>query len=403
MTDIENRLRHELRAEAQRAQPHMLRELRLPPRRRVALARPWLAPLAAVIAVITVITGVRLVVGGLPASPAAAAQGVMPGFYVVTQSNGRAALPAVVRRSANGALVMRVAAPSGEQFQQVTAASDGRTFVLSAVSGSRANRVFRFYRLHLAADGRPGPLTALPLSVRSGNDLYYVSGIALSPGGRELAVAVVGGPFFTPGKQSLSGAVMPGRARIEVASLRTGELRTWTAAPETGFRLSGLSWADHGRRLAYLSDKLPGLLQPQDAGVRMHILDTARPGQELTGSSTLVPLRTAGAVIGPSLITDNGSMVIAWTGPSPLSAPVVLGEFSARTGQLLRVLYRGPGNGVGNFLTDGYLLAADPSGRHVLISGTTVLGSTLLGRVDNGRFTALPSPSPSSVLVGAAW
>src|SRR5450759_2170987 len=193
MTDIENRLRDELRAEAQRAQPHMLRELRLPPRRRVALARPWLAPLAAVIAVITVITGVRLMVGGLPARPAAAAQGVMPGFYVVTQSNGRAALPAVVRRSANGAVVMRVAAPSGEQFQQVTAASDGRTFVLSAVSGSRANRVFRFYRLRLAADGRPGPLTALPLSVRSGNDLYYVSGIALSPGGRELAVAVVGG------------------------------------------------------------------------------------------------------------------------------------------------------------------------------------------------------------------
>ena len=189
----------------------------------------------------------------------------------------------------------------------------------------------------------------------------------------------------------------------EAALADRGELLTWTAAPETGFRLSGLSWADHGRRLAYLSDKLPGLLQPQDAGVRMHILDTARPGQELTGSSTLVPLRTAGAVIGPSLITDNGSMVIAWIGPSPLSAPVVLGEFSARTGQLLRVLYRGPGDGVGDFLTDGYLLAADPSGRHVLISGTTVLGSTLLGRVDNGRFTALPSPSPSSVLVGAAW
>src|ERR1039457_4724447 len=229
MTDIENRLRDEFRAEAQRAQPYMLRELRLPPRRRVALARPWLAPLAAVIAVITVITGVRLMVGGLPARPAAAAQGVMPGFYVVTQSNGRAALPAVVRRSANGAVVMRVAAPSGEQFQQVTAASDGRTFVLSAVSGSRANRVFRFYRLRLAADGRPGPPTALPLSVRSGNDLYYVSGIALSPGGRELAVAVVGGAFEAPGKQGISGAVMPGRARIEVASLRTGG--PGTAAP----------------------------------------------------------------------------------------------------------------------------------------------------------------------------
>src|ERR1039457_3506863 len=148
MTDIENRLRDEFRAEAQRAQPYMLRELRLPPRRRVALARPWLAPLAAGIAVIPVITHVRLMAGGLSpglaARPAAAAQGVMPRFCVVPLSDGRAALPAVVRRSANGAVVMRVAAPSGEQFQQVTAASDGRTFVLSAVSGSRANRVFRF-------------------------------------------------------------------------------------------------------------------------------------------------------------------------------------------------------------------------------------------------------------------
>jgi hypothetical protein len=404
MTDIENRLRDELRAEAQRAQPHMLRELRVPRRRRVALATPWLAPVAAVIAVIAVITGVRLMVGGPPARPAAAAQAEMPQFYVAVQSNGQTS-SLMIRRSANGAVVMRVAAPSGEQFQQVTAASDGRTFMLSAVSGSRANRVFRFYRLRLAADGRPGPLTALPLRVRSGSDLYYVSGIALSPGGRELAVAEEGETFETPGKQGLSGLVMPSRARIEVASLRTGELRTWTAPPQAGFPLlSGLSWADHGRRLAYLSDTLPGLLQPQDAGVRMHLLDTARPGRELAGSSTLVPLRTAGAVIGSALITDNGSRVIAWIGPSPLSAPVVLGEFSARTGQLLRVLYRGPGNGVGDYLTNGYLLAADLSGRHVLVSGATVRGSApLVGRVDNGRFTALPVPSPGFQLVEAAW
>ena len=401
MTDIENRLRDELRAEAQRAQPYMLRELRLPPRRRMALARPWLAPLAAVIAVITVITGVRLLAGGLPAQQAAAAQGVLPKFYVVTQPNGQTALPAVIRRSAGGGVVMRVAAPSGEQFQQVTAASDGRTFVLSAVSGLRANRVFRFYRLRLAADGQPGPLTVLPLSVRSGSDLYYVSGIALSPGGRELAVAVVGG---ISGTADLSGLVVAGRARIEVASLRTGELRTWIAPPETGIpSLSGLSWADQGRRLAYLA-KLPGLLRPGDAGVRMYLLDTARPSRELASSSALVPLRTAGAVIDSALITDNGSRVIAWVGPSPLSTPLILGEFSARTGQLLRVLYRGPGNGVGDFPIDGYVLAADPSGRHVLISWLTVRATVLLvGRVDNGRLTALPSPSPSFPLVNAAW
>src|ERR1035438_747747 len=165
MTDIENRLRDELRAEAQRAQPHMLRELRVPRRRRVALATPWLAPVAAVIAVIAVITGVRLMVGGPPARPAAAAQAEMPQFYVAVQSNGQTS-SLMIRRSANGAVVMRVAAPSGEQFQQVTAASDGRTFMLSAVSGSRANRVFRFYRLRLAAGGGPGPPAPPPPPAR---------------------------------------------------------------------------------------------------------------------------------------------------------------------------------------------------------------------------------------------
>jgi hypothetical protein len=404
MTDIENRLRDELRAEAQRAQPRMLRELRIPRRRRsLALARPWLAPLAAVAAVTAVITGVRFATGDLHAPPATA-QGALPPFYVTLQSNDRASTMLMVRRSADGARLMRVAAPPGEQFQGVSAASDGRTFVLSTVSGSGPNLVFRFYRTLLAADGRTGPLTALPLTVRSGSDMSYVSGIALSPGGRQLAVAVMAGISEPPGKSGPSGAVMPGRARIEVVSLRTGELRTWTASPEAGFPVpSGLSWADHGRRLAYLSDKLPGLLRPQDAGLRMYLLDTARPGRELTGSSALVPLRTAGAVIDSALITESGSRVIAWVGPSPLSSPLVLGEFSARTGQLLRVLYRGPGDGVGDYMTDAAVLAADSSGRHMLISGLTVRGSALLvGRLDNGRFTALPSPSPS-FLVEAAW
>jgi hypothetical protein len=395
MTDIENHLRDELRAEAQRAQPHMLRELRLPPRRRAAWAKPWLVPVAAVIAVAAVITGVRFATSDLHARPAATAQGALPPFYVTTQSNGRTSTMLMIRRSADGAAVMRVAAPPGEQFQGVSAASDGRTFVLSAVSGSKANLVYRFYRMHLAADGRPGQLTALPLSVRSGSDMSYVSGIALSPGGRQLAVAVMAGIFETPGKSDLSGTVMPGRARVEVVSLRTGEVRTWTASPQVGFPISsGLSWADHGRRLAYLSDKLPGLMRSQDPGTRMYLLDTARPGRELTGASTLVPLRTAGAVIDSALITESGSRVIAWVGPSPLSSPLVLGEFSARTGQLLRVLYRGPG---------GDLLSADSSGRHLLISGLTGQDMEYIaGRVDNGRYTALPISSPS-LLVEASW
>ena len=103
MTDIENRLRDELKAEAQRAQPHMLRELRLPPRRRAAWAKPWLVPVAAVIAVAAVITGVRFATSDLHAPPAATAQGALPPFYVTTQSNGRTSTMLMIRRSADGA------------------------------------------------------------------------------------------------------------------------------------------------------------------------------------------------------------------------------------------------------------------------------------------------------------
>ncbi|PZS40196.1 MAG: hypothetical protein DLM62_04145 [Pseudonocardiales bacterium] len=387
MTDIEQHLREELKAAASRAQPYMLRDLALPPRRRGAGAARWLAPAAAVIAVIAIIVGAQVIFRAGRSAPRPVAMTAMPRFYVSVLPGGTA----VVARSATGAVISRVVIP-GAHIDGVSGAADDRTFVLAAWSGSGAGQVTRFYAFHLAAGGRPGGLTILPLSVLAGSAGYGVTGVALSPDARTVAVAVV------PQSLQTTRPTPAHRSRIEIATLGSAGMRTWVAAAEVN--LSDLSWAD-GRHLGYLSDDLRGV--PRLPGViRVNLLDTARPGGDLTTSSTPVTPRTGNAPIDSALVTAGGRMVIAWTGPGSGSSGQVLAAYSTRTGHRQRVLYQGPGHG--NFVVQGDLLSADRSGRHVLMSVLTVRGSSpVLGRLDNGRFTTLPSPARSPEQVLAAW
>ena len=135
----------------------------------------------------------------------------------------------------------------------------------------------------------------------------------------------------------------------------------------------------------------------------MNLLDTTRPGTELVTSGTEVTLHTGGAPVDSALFTAGGSTVIAWTGPVSGSSAEVLAAYSAQTGQRQRVLYRGPGHG--NFVVQGDLLSADPSGRHLLMNVLTVYsgGPMVFGRLDNGRFTTLPSPAGRARSLPAAW
>jgi hypothetical protein len=122
----------------------------------------------------------------------------------------------------------------------------------------------------------------------------------------------------------------------------------------------------------------------------------------LVTSGTEVTLHTGGAAVDSALFTAGGSTVIAWTGPVSGTSGEILAAYSAQTGHRQRVLYRGPGHG--NFVVQGDLLSADPSGHHVLMDVLTVQGSrTVTGRLDNGRFTALPSPAGVVYPLPAAW
>lgn len=386
MTDIEQRLREELKAAASSAQPYMLRELTLPSRRRGAGAPGWLAPVAAVIAVIAVIVGVQVIFRAARSGPRPAVTGTMPQFYVSDRPQGTA----VVAHSATGAVISRIVIP-GARIVRITGAPDDRTFALSAFSGSGAGEVTRFYTFHLTAAGRPSRLEALPLSVHAGSAGYDVNSIALSPDTRRLAVTVV--PASLEGTRPTAAH----RSRIEIATLGTGAVRTWVAASKTN--ISDLSWADGGR-LGYRSNDLRGF--PRSTVVRVNLLDTTRPGTELVTSGTEVTLHTRSAPVDTALFTAGGSTVIAWTDPVPGSSDEVLAAYSAQTGQRQRVLYRGPGHG--NFVVQGDLLSADPSGRHLLMNVQTVESShVVFGRLDNGRFTTLPGPAGQLESLPAAW
>ena len=387
MTDVEQRLREELKAAASRAQPYMLRDLALPPRRRGAGAARWLAPAAAVSAVIAIIVGAQVVFRSARPAPRPAGLTAMPRFYVSVLADGTA----VVARSATGAVTGRVAVP-GAHIDAVSGAPDDRTFALSAWSGSGPAMVTRAYEVHLTAGGRPGGLTTLPWSVRAGSAGYGVTSVALFPDVRTIAVAVV------PGSLQSTRPTPAHRSRIEIATLGSAGVRTWVAAPEVN--ITGLSWAG-GRRLGYLSDDLHGV--PRRPGViRVSLLDTARPAGELTTSSRSVTPHTGNAPIDSALVTVGGSTVLAWTGPGAGRSGQALAAYSARTGQRQRVLYQGPGHG--NFVVQGDLLSADPSGHHVLMSVVTAQASSaVLGRLGNGRFTTLPSPAGSPEEVLAAW
>jgi hypothetical protein len=388
MTDIEQRLREELKAAASTAQPYMLRELALPPRRRRAGVSGWLAPVTAVIAVIAVIVGVQVIFRAARSGPRPAVTGTMPQFYVSYRPPGTA----VVAHSATGAVISRIVIP-GARIERITGAPDDRTFALSAFSGSGAGEVTRFYAFHLTAGGRPGRLEVLPLSVRAGSAGYDVNSIALSPDARSLAVAVV--PASLEGTRPTAAH----RSRIEIATLGTGAVRTWVAASETN--VSDLSWADRGR-LGYRSNDLRGFPRSPTV-VRVNLLDTTRPGTELVTSGTEVTLHTGGAAVDSALFTAGGSTVIAWTGPVSGTSGEILAAYSAQTGHRQRVLYRGPGHG--NFVVQGDLLSADPSGRHLLMNVLTVQsgGPMVFGRLDNGRFTTLPSPAGELASLPAAW
>ena len=395
MNELEERLSRELKELSERAQPGSIRPLREAPARKRPRAVRWLAPVAAVAAVLGVIAGVAVAgrpAGGVPpASPEK--QGLMPRYYVTVWqtyagSGDGHVIPtyAVVHDSATGAALATVRVPTltdargGAQGPSITAAGDDRTFVI--MEQSDTPRVYLFYRLRVAANGRSATLSRLPVSVPA---YLALTDVALSPDGTRLAMDV---------QHCNAKTESCPYTGIRVVTLATGAVSTWTT------RANGapfnVSWGGN-ERVAF--EWQAGVRTPppgQQTGYRVLTLTGA--GRDLMASR---PIASPDQSAPGTLVTADGKVVVTSVG-----AKVI--ELSAPTGQLLRVLYTAAAHGAtgGSSGTPGpvgcEVLSLAPSGIHVLV---TCFG---FGRVDGDRFTPLPGfPSPSSSGItgqtAAAW
>jgi hypothetical protein len=399
MTELEQRLRDELHRISERADAGSIRPLRDPGARGRSRLVRWLAPVAAVAAVIGVIAGVSL--AGRPAvPPETAAPGVMPPYYVVVQTVAHPmAMTATVRDSRTGAALTSVRLPYLPMPNlypglAISAAADDRTFLITDDND--------LFLLRLAADGRLARLTRLAITLTSAIDgtpnVLDSQGAALSPDGR--TVAIEGQSSCTGIRHFVRLSEAGCRDNvIRLVSLATGTARTWST--EASWQpVMWISWDGNDHLLfSWAGASKSG---PQRSGYRL--LNLAAPGSSLLAARTM-PLPPLPVFAGPSVgqsafVTPDGLAVIASTfklvgggGGGEYTVIMSLDEFSARTGRLVGVLREATldeqswANELPN--DEGCsVLALGPEGVHALV--WCVAAQTVFGRLDNGRFTPLP-------------
>jgi hypothetical protein len=328
MNTLEDRVRAATRAAADTVPPDSVPPPWLPPaspaasRRRSWLGSPWarrLAPLGAALAVVAVAVTMVLVgravqapvsapeAGLGPPGPVTAgppvssyvASGQVPSYYVAIESRGNPNVNpsyAVVRATVPGAALATLPASVAHgTVVAVTAAADDRTFVLDeqmfVATDSNANQFVEprtFYLVRLDASGRPGTPTRLPATVPGGE---LVTGLALSPDGSKLAIAVE--PDNVKNDPNLE--------QILVYTLATGAVRTWSGDGTIGFGpddARSLSWAGDERTLAYSWAASPGI----QTSVRLLDVETG----------------------GGSLLADSRQAVSLTNEPLPILAPTTV-------------------------------------------------------------------------------
>jgi hypothetical protein len=413
----EERLRAAARAVAGTVPSESMPPLRLPaaqpqqagPRGRQRRWPDWLTPLSAAAAVIAVIAMSVAVTRGPLSGPNARADAGpdgTPPYYVALTAAGHAGAAAVIRRTATGAPVARVAPPRPSNgFTMVSGAADDRTFVLGAqvtlpaasqsyapfgssrpeYSYAAQNQMrlvtfteFQLLRFDAARQqARLSPLHLPPVT-------QAVSGLALSPDGTRLAVALS----------------RPGQLKITVSTLATGSSRTWAAHLNRDlppWLPNSLYWARDERTLAFSWPEPAGRRKgavPLAESVRL--LDTAAPGTSLLADSVTAP-----RVVAAPRVTGN-LPALPNRGP-PITFSGQLFPDGETAGYTLRVLGAYPGPGSGHDVRD-YILTVTPP-LWVNSTGSVQIVSILrraIGIVGHGRYVNLPAAMPANQL-GIAW
>jgi hypothetical protein len=414
---------------------HGLRRLSL--RRPGGAARPgsrgrgrrWrsrLAPVAAAVAVAAVaiaLVTIKDVPNGRVASPSPSTTSTgpagksvsipgVPEYYVAWMQADTPYL--VVGDTATGKQVGLLGEPHHVYLEEIYgAAADDRTFIamgdrLGGADGGTAV----WYLLRIDPGGKiPARLTQVPIPVRQNP-----AGVAISPDGTELAVALAGSP-----------------ATVRIYSIATGKvLRTWSAtipgavAVESWTASGGssqftaarvLRWSSDGRQLAFAWNS-----------TAIRVLDASAPdGNLITSSSLLAAIGTTGskassvtcnASLGWQLI-EGGHGVICG-GSAHTNLPQTSGACTGSARTLVGFLQETKGGQGGipmslaDFETECSAQAGDYDGAYLgwaSADGSTVIGSLLwdghvrFGVFRDGRFTSLPAlpvsiPVPAGILIG---
>jgi hypothetical protein len=396
----------------------------------------WLAPLAAA-AAMTVVVAVLVVARGAATGTgrthAPAAGATVPEYYLTLhQTSVTSVASLVVSDTRTGKQVAAVPAPAGGTFIGVTGAADDRTFVVDAVHGSlgfgdgnphyvaAVARPRTWYLLRIfPGSAQPARLTPLPIPATA--EKTVVHGIALSPDGTRLAIAL------RPDEND--DALGP--AELRIYSVATGRvLRSWTAPAHSTVIPSGsigidsdtsLTWLEDGHALALEST------QPSDATnftTTIRTLDVNRPGTNLIASSRVVwssVSRGDYSIPGPApRCLSNGLVLLSGDGKTVVCSMIVqtpapgilhnqgcvpgtleLAEYSVATGRLLRALATYPASCATGGTVQVFPLWASAAGNEVIgylntgtfaVPGQKTPGVMRFGVFGAGAFRPLPYP-----------
>jgi hypothetical protein len=386
----------------------------------------WLAPVAAMVAVVAVagVTVAGRQVGRGPASAGQSAAG-RPDIYVTVTarymqplqaSPGGGLAPATsspvtvgtatIRDASTGAALTSLqlwprqpehprgpAVRGGLPEVAVKAAADDRTF---AISDQGVTEQGGLYLLHVAASGRAAQLVRLNVTIPGD----AVPDFDLSPDATKLVAAV----FVCPH----NGACVYPVDGIAIITLATGIARTWLDSSPTEQAMSP-SWTDNGKAVMFEWSSAHGAVWGQ------RILSDAAPQGNLTAESE--PLRyplaaqpaaqyPTGPVGTPAVLTPDGRSVLVVTeriAPASRSITFRITDVAPGTGRLLRVLRVFQTHYQGNPYLSGAacnILSLAPAGVHALVE------CPQFGRLDGSTFTPLPSGPPglpNAPTIDAAW
>jgi hypothetical protein len=318
----------------------------------------------------------------------------------------------VVGDTATGTAGALIKAPDNVYLQGVYGATaDDRTFIVMGNYVHAPDNATLFYLLRIAPGGTSARLTPLPVPGPEGPP----AGIAISPDGTELAVALAGRSATVRIYSTSTGRVLrawsatvPGAVAVEPAAVAQGS--EFTAARV-------LRWSSDGRQLAFAWNS--SAIRVLDASApNGNLIASSRPLAAIGTTHTAAGSFTCDASQGWQLV-EGGQGVICG-GSAQTSLPQASGECAGSERTLIGFLEQTKGDQgrVAMNLADVESAcspqAGYPDGAYIgwaNADGGTVIGSLVwdghvrFGMFRDGGFTPLPAlpvsvPVPTGVLIG---